>query len=93
MANKASLPTIETITALSNFSSWLIRSMAQSDITCEELAEAVGVNRKSVIAWRNCQRFPKLDHLVKVYKFFGYEWVSIPFTKETELPTNSGGVR
>ena len=74
----------KTATALHNFSRWLTIRMANSDITDAELAEHVGVDRKTVIQWRLGRRFPKLDQLVMVFDYFDKGWVQIPFYKEME---------
>lgn len=87
MPGKVGKSTIETITALMNFTDWLTRSMKESDTSTEELADFIGCERKTIIAWRQGFRYPKLDQVVKCYMFFGYSWVQIPFDKPRELPT------
>lgn len=89
MANKSIPQTVHTITALDNFVDWLTRSMDESGTTVEELARHVGVERKTVIAWRTKIRYPRLDHMVMVCEYFGLNWVAIPFNKHIEIPTNT----
>lgn len=74
----------KTAAALYNFSRWLTTRMTKSGITDAELAEHVGVERKTVIQWRLGRRFPKLDQLVMVFDYFDKTWVQIPFYKEME---------
>lgn len=89
MANKTIPQTIYTITALDNFVDWMVRSMNEAGVTNAELADYVGVERKTIISWRTKSRYPHLDQMVKVYDFFGLTWVQIPFNKHIEIPTNT----
>lgn len=72
----------KTANALHNLALWLSDHMTESDTTDAELAQYVGVERKTVFEWRHGRRFPKLDQLVMVFDFFGENWVQIPFYKE-----------
>ena len=72
----------KTANALHNFALWLSDHMIESDTTDAELAQYVGVERKTVYAWRHGERFPKLDQLVMVFDYFDENWVQIPFFKE-----------
>ena len=72
----------KTANALHNFALWLSDHMIESDTTDAELAQYVGVERKTVFAWRNGRRFPKLDQLVMVFDYFDENWVQIPFYRE-----------
>ena len=89
MANKCIPQTVYTITALDNFVDWLVRSMKEADVTNAELADYVGCERKTIIAWKNKERYPRLDQMVKVCDFFGLNWVAIPFNKHIEIHTNT----
>lgn len=72
----------KTANALHNLALWLSDHMTESDTTDAELAQYVGVERKTVFEWRHEGRFPKLDQLVMVFDFFDENWVQIPFYKE-----------
>ena len=72
----------KTANALHNFALWLSDHMIESDTTDAELAQYVGVERKTVFEWRHGGRFPKLDQLVMVFDYFDENWVQIPFYRE-----------
>lgn len=89
MANKSIPQTKHTITALDNFVDWLTRSMEEADVTNAELADYVGCERKTIVAWKTKSRYPRLDQMVMVCEYFGLNWVAIPFNKNIEIPTNT----
>ena len=72
----------KTANALHNFALWLSDHMTEFDTTDAELAQYVGVERKTVFEWRHGGRFPKLDQLVMVFDYFDENWVQIPFYRE-----------
>ena len=72
----------KTANALHNLALWLSDHMTESDTTDAELAQYVGVGRKTVFEWRHGGRFPKLDQLVMVFDYFDENWVQIPFYRE-----------
>lgn len=72
----------KTANALHNFSLWLNDNMTESDTSNAELAQYVGVERKTVIEWRHGRRFPKLNQLVMIFDYFDQGWVQIPFFRE-----------
>ena len=72
----------KTANALHNLALWLSDHMTESDTTDAELAQYVGVERKTVFEWRHGGRFPKLDQLVMVFDYFDENWVQIPFYRE-----------
>ena len=74
----------KTANALHNFALWLSDHMTETDTTDAELAQYVGVERKTVFEWRHGGRFPKLDQLVMVFDYFDENWVQIPFYREYE---------
>ena len=53
--------------------------MKQFDVTDASLAQYVGLERKSILKYRNGQSFPKLDLLIMIYDFFEEDAVHIPF--------------
>lgn len=82
MCGKCIPITTKTANALHNFSLWLQDKMKESDTTDAELAQWVGCERKTILAIRNGQKFPKLDQLVMIFDFFDEGWVQIPFYRE-----------
>ena len=79
--NKTPVQTIATIRAHENFVSWVLKKMEETMITKYELAQACGVEVKTISAVLNNQRSPKLDMVVKIFDYFGENWVQIPFYK------------
>ena len=79
MANKCISPTVQTAAALKYFSAWLEQKMKKFDVTDATLAQYVGLERKSILKYRNGQSFPKLDVLVMIYDFFEEDAVYVPF--------------
>ena len=79
--------TRETANALHNFSVWLRRRMKKDGISQEALAQYIGCDRKTIAAWCLERTFPKLDQLVLVFSFFGYQNVLIPFSMELDHGT------
>lgn len=77
MANRSILPTIRTVSALQNFSDWLREKLSETHTTDTELAEAIGLERKAIIAYANRQRYPKLDVLAAIFAYFGEDRISI----------------
>lgn len=81
--NKQILPNRESVTATSYFSDWLCQKMAAFDVTSVELAKYVGVDRKTIYAWCSGARYPKLDALAKIFRYFDCETIEIPLGGET----------
>ena len=81
--NHSPTQTTETIQASIAFADWLTDKLAKTHTTEEQLARAIGLNRKAIVAFVTLARSPKLDHIVKIFNYFGYTSVFIPF-KEKE---------
>lgn len=79
--NKCIPQTIQTIRAMDNFVNWLSWKMSECDVSTEELAEAIGLDKKTIAGYLRRERYPKLDVLVMIYAYFGENWVQIPFYK------------
>lgn len=79
--NKTPVQTIATIRAHENFVSWVLKKMEETMATKYELAQACGVEVKTISAVLNNQRSPKLDLVVKIFDYFDENWVQIPFYK------------
>ena len=58
--------------------------MKETDTSEIELAAAIGVERKTIIAILKKHRSPKLDLVVKIFDYFDENWVQIPFNKEVK---------
>jgi len=79
--NRCIPQTIQTIRAMDNFANWLSWKMSESDTTPAELAQAIGLDRKTIAGYLRRERYPKLDVLVMIYAYFGEDWIQIPFYK------------
>lgn len=86
--NKTLTQSISTVMAHDNFARWLAFKMKECDTSEIELAAAIGVERKTVIAILKKHRSPKLDLVVKIFDYFGENWVQIPFKKEVKYEDN-----
>lgn len=82
MADKCIPINIKTANALYNFTTWLTKKMDECDISDAELAQYVGVERKTILDIRLGKRFPKLDILVMIFDFFDKSSVIVPFSRE-----------
>ena len=77
MANRSILPTIRTVSALQNFSDWLREKLKETNTSEMTLAAEIGIERKSIVAYINRQRYPKLDVLAAIFAYFGEDRISI----------------
>ena len=82
--NKNLTQSISTVRAHDNFARWLTAKMKECDTSEIELAAAIGVERKTIIAILKKHRSPKLDLVVKIFDYFDENWVQIPFNKEVK---------
>ena len=69
--NRVITPTVHTVNATRNFSSWLTEKMAETNTSETKLAEHVGLERKSIIKYRLGQSSPKLDVMAAIFAYFG----------------------
>lgn len=77
--NHSPTQTIETTQASIAFADWLTDKLAETHTTEEQLARAIGLNRKAIVSFVTLARSPKLEHVVKIFNYFGYTSVYIPF--------------
>lgn len=80
MSNKNVTPTFQTIRASENFAEWLNKKMRQRGVTCAQLAEAIGCERKAIVSYRTCGTLPRLDAVAAIFAYFGEDEISIPLT-------------
>lgn len=78
MPGKSLPQTIHSIIAVNHFSLWLADNMAKNHVSEREVAEAIGVERKTICAFLRKQRYPKLDIVVALYDYFGENYINIP---------------
>ena len=77
MANRSILPTVRTVSALQNFSDWLREKLKETKTSETVLAREIGLERKTIVAIVNRQRYPKLDVLAAIFAYFGEDRISI----------------
>lgn len=75
---------MKTANALNNFSGWLTKQMVLTGTKDEDIAQYLGMTRKTVLEIRHGYRFPKLDQVVMIFDYFEKENVIIPFGKEID---------
>lgn len=75
--NRLTPQTINTVNAATYFGEYL-RSKCISKRKTKELAEAIGIERKSIIAYAQGKTSPKLDIVAKVYAYYGESEIRIP---------------
>lgn len=73
---------MKTANALNNFSGWLAKQMVLTGTKDEDIAQYLGMTRKTVLEIRLGRRFPKLDQVVMIFDYFGKNNVIIPFDRE-----------
>ena len=69
--NRVITPTVHTVNATRNFSSWLTEKMTETNTSETKLAEHVGLERKSIIKYKLGQSSPKLDVMAAIFAYFG----------------------
>lgn len=84
--------TIESVCADANFAKWLEYMMKSNKVTEQQLAKAIGFERKSVIYWLQGYRSPRIETVAKICHFFGQEYIYICLKPNAELPAMSGPV-
>lgn len=52
---------------------WISLRMDEGNVTCRQLADALGVTDRVVSLWRNGKRRPDVGNTEKLLHFFGYE--------------------
>lgn len=79
--NRSIEPTIHTIRALDNFSSWLLQKLEETGMSHGELAREIGVSRKTILGYCNRHCYPRLDVMAEIYAYFDENWIQIPIYK------------
>ena len=83
MANK-SVQTKVTVAASDNFGAWLKASMKKEGISCQKLANAIGLERKTIQNYINNKHSPRLDTLAVLFDYFGRTEISIDLHERQE---------
>lgn len=82
--------TIESVCADANFAKWLEYMMKSNKVTEQQLAKAIGFERKSVIYWLQGYRSPRIETVAKICHFFGQEYIYISIKPKSEMTAISG---
>ena len=77
MANHNIPQTVVTIAAADNFGEWLQERMKAEHITCEKLAQAIGIERKAILNYIHGKTSPRLDTLAVIFDYFGKTSINI----------------
>ena len=80
--NKRIEPNKATINANKFFAAWLRIAMEKNHISCEKLAKAIGLERKAILSYLNCQTSPKLETVAAIYAYFNCERIFIPIAED-----------
>ena len=75
--NKSLPPTIETVNAIQAFATFLNTEMERWNISEIKLAKDIGLERKTIMAYKLGQRPPKLDVMARIYAYFGHRTITI----------------
>lgn len=75
--NRILPPTHASIIARQNFANWLTRKMEEWNLTDDALANAIGLDRKTILRYRHCQAVPRMDVVATIYAYFGEKKISI----------------
>lgn len=71
--NKQIIQTNYTVCVCQNFARWLREQMALGFYSDGSLAAKKSMDRKTVLAWRLGQRYPKLDQIARLMEIFDVE--------------------
>lgn len=75
--NKQIIQTNYTVTVCQTFARWLREQMALGSWSDGSLATEIDMDRKTVLAWRLGQRYPKLDQIARLMEIFGLESLTL----------------
>lgn len=75
--NRILPPTHASIIARQNFANWLTRKMEEWNLTDDALANAIGLDRKTILRYRHCQGVPRLEVVATIYAYFGEKKIDI----------------
>jgi len=83
MGNKTIEPTNASRAASNNFTRWLRMKLATTNTTHAQLARAIGLERKAIVAYVNNKCSPKLDVVAAIYEYFGEETINLSIKEKT----------
>lgn len=82
--NRKTLPTRQSVEAVTYFSYWLCKQMAENNVNAVKLADYCGLERKTIYDYCAGKRYPKLDVLAKIFFYFDCKKIEIPMEVEDE---------
>lgn len=74
--NRQIIQTNYTVSVCQNFARWLREQMALGFWSDGSLAAKICMDRKTVLAWRLGQRYPKLDQIARLMEIFGLDFLT-----------------
>ena len=75
--NKQIIQTYYTVNICQNFARWLREQMALGFWSDGSLAAEIDMDRKTILAWRLGQRYPKLDQIARLMEIFNSESLTL----------------
>ena len=75
--NRLLPPTHASINARQNFANWLTKKMDEKKLSDDALADAIGLDRKTILRYRHCAAVPRMDVVADIYSYFGEKKISI----------------
>lgn len=85
MPGRTLTPTISTLCAQDNFVAYVKAKLFENHMSQRELADRVGVERKTINLILEKKQQPKLDIVVRILECFGDTRISIPFTNHLPI--------
>lgn len=82
--NKSIAPTVYTIAAADNFADWLRDEMKKNRVSCAQLANLIGYERKAIVAWTGAKTSPRLDAVAALFAYFGKDRIEIEINPRKE---------
>lgn len=81
MAQKVITPNAAVFSGSEYFADWLRLKLKKSKIPQWKLAKDLGYERKTIMAFINNQRSPRLDTVIAIFDYFEEDSVYIPIRK------------
>ena len=75
--NRILPPTHASIIARQNFANWLTKKMDERKLSDDALANAIGLDRKTILRYRHCAAVPRMDVVATIYAYFGEKKIDI----------------
>lgn len=75
--NRLLPPTHASINARQNFANWLTKKMDERKLSDDALADAIGLDRKTILRYRHCAAVPRMDVVATIYAYFGEKKIDI----------------